>query len=63
MSDELMTQCKLKLPNGGMQVAWIPKYAARPGRSVELKEDGLFWTVVETYGTMPKSSIKQGKLR
>lgn len=57
---ETHTQVRLKL-NEAYQIAWIPSYAAHEGYEVELKEDGLFWTVAAVFSTMESSVVKENE--
>lgn len=48
--------------NGARQTVWIESRGATLGKSVELKESGDFWEVVEVFGTMDSSIIKKNEM-
>lgn len=60
MNAETYTQCKLAR-GAKQQVAWIPTHGAKVGNEVELKTDGQFWLVIDTYDTLPAESIKENE--
>lgn len=55
------TQCKLQLPDGATQVAWIPSEAAVVGYEVELKADDHFWRVIEVWSELADEAVKENE--
>jgi len=60
MSQEIYNQCLLER-DGAQQVAWIESRGAKVGARVEIKEDGLFWTVKQVRGSAPAETIKKNE--
>jgi len=57
----MKAQCRLRLPDGAEQVAWIDVRGAKVGNQVEIKEDGLFWTVVAVHDVMEDEAIQRNE--
>lgn len=55
------TQCKLISPTGITQIAWIPTRGALVGGFVEVKPENDFWSVAETYDTLPESVVRDNE--
>lgn len=54
------TQVKLER-DGAPQVAWIETRGAKLDALVEVKDDGLFWKVVEVWDTLPTEVVKKNE--
>ena len=48
--------------NGARQTTWIETRGATIGKSVELKESGEFWNVVEVFGTVDSAVVKRNEM-
>ncbi len=57
----MLTQCLLQHPNGSKQTAWIESRGAHVGKSVELKDTGERWNVMEVYGSLPDEVVKKNE--
>lgn len=63
---EMMKQCRLVRTDGATQVSWIQAEFAKQGRSIELKENGVWeggWAVSEAFDPVIAADVIRNRER